>query len=77
VRLRWAFYELPFRHRGTRFHEEKGRIAQAAIEVCRRGRGGNDRRHDDTEGAAAVRPKLATVVTNSLNIASGWRCGRT
>lgn len=67
-----VLYELPLRYRGTRFHEEKGRIAQAAIERVPEGvavgmTGGTT----TTEVARRLsdRSRL-TVVTNSLNIAS-------
>jgi DeoR family transcriptional regulator, aga operon transcriptional repressor len=67
-----VLYELPLRYRSTRFHDEKGRIAQAAIERVPEGvavgmTGGTT----TTEVARRLsdRSRL-TVVTNSLNIAS-------
>jgi DeoR family transcriptional regulator, aga operon transcriptional repressor len=67
-----VLYELPLRYRSTRFHDEKGRIAQTAIERVPEGvavgmTGGTT----TTEVARRLsdRSRL-TVVTNSLNIAS-------
>jgi DeoR family transcriptional regulator of aga operon len=67
-----VLYELPLRYRGTRFHEEKCRIAQAAIERVPEGvavgmTGGTT----TTEVARRLSDRTRlTVVTNSLNIAS-------
>src|SRR5437016_9642272 len=67
-----VLYELPLRYRSTRFHEEKCRIAQAAIERVPEGvavgmTGGTT----TTEVARRLSDRhRLTVVTNSLNIAS-------
>src|SRR5947207_4313188 len=67
-----VLYELPLRYRGTRFHEQKCRIAQAAIERVPDGvavgmTGGTT----TTEVARALSDRRRlTVVTNSLNIAA-------
>ncbi len=67
-----VLYELPLRYRGTRFHEQKGRIAQAAVERVPEGvavgmTGGTT----TTEVARRLSNRTQlTVVTNALNIAS-------
>jgi DeoR family transcriptional regulator of aga operon len=67
-----VLYELPLRYKGSRYRDEKRRIAQVAIERVGKGfviglTGGTT----TTEVARALidRPGL-TVVTNALNIAS-------
>ena len=67
-----VLYELPLRYRGTRHHEEKARIALAAVERVPEGvavgmTGGTT----TTEVARRLSDRSQlTVVTNSLNIAS-------
>jgi DeoR family transcriptional regulator of aga operon len=67
-----VLYELPLRYRGTRRHEEKARIALAAVERVPEGvavgmTGGTT----TTEVARRLSDRSQlTVVTNSLNIAS-------
>jgi DeoR family transcriptional regulator of aga operon len=66
-----VLYELPVRYRGGRHAEEKGRIADAAVERIGAAQtvgltGGTT----TTEVARRLRERSLTVVTNAVNIAS-------
>lgn len=66
-----VLYELPVRYRGGRRAEEKGRIADAAVErIADAQTVGLTGGTTTTEVARRLRERTLTVVTNAVNIAS-------